>query len=240
MRKIRRAWKQSSKKLRFILYILIIVLLITSIYVFVSAPAFTSQILYRRYEKANLIGPAEILGIHQRDFSVYDRILLAETEEGVVIFAESLETKESPQLIYRQKTGGLTVLAAPDPAPMDPYASEKKMTLFAFDSCPEAVSARMEFTLSAEYGGVPFEKTYTLESQRQIPGVFCFKLHALSRFYLGTEAYALQLLTMVSGYCGSNYFGLEFPVTVSFYDADGNLIRQESAVISSPATQAAS
>ena len=55
MKKFRRAWKQTSKKLRFLLYVLINVALITAIYTFVSAPAFTTEILYRRYEKANLV-----------------------------------------------------------------------------------------------------------------------------------------------------------------------------------------
>lgn len=239
MKKFRRAWKQSSKKLRFLLYILIITLLILSIYVFISSPAFTSEILFRRYEKANLVGPSEILGIYERDFSTYDRLLLAQTEDGVVIFAESTETKEAPQFIYRRKTGSLTVLVAPDPAPMDLYASKKKMTILAFDSCPEAASAQIEFTLSAKLDGVPFQKTYTLKAERQMSGVFIFDFCALSRFYLGTEAYALQIMSLLSGYCGSNYYGIEFPVTVSFYDAQGLLIRQDSTVISSPATQAA-
>ena len=239
MKKLRRAWKQSSKKLRFALYVLIIATLITAIYIFISAPAFTSQILYRRYEKANLIGPAEILGIYERDFSKYDRLLLADAGESVVIFAENTQYPDTPELIYRNKTGSVTVLAAPDPSPMNPEASEKRMTIFAFDSCPDAVSARLELTLSAEYNGVPFEKTYLLEADRQIPGVFCFDLHVLNRFYLGTEAYALQVLTLISGYCGSNYYGIEIPATVCFYDAQGNLLSRESTVISSPATQAA-
>lgn len=239
MKKLRRAWKQSSKKLRFLLYVLIIVTLIISIYTFVSAPAFTSEILYRRYEKASLIGPAQILGIYERDFSTYDRFLLAETEDGVVIFAESLQNLESPTLVYREKTGDLTVLAAPDTSPLNPDAKEKKMTVFAFDSCPDALTAKLELTLSAEYQGSSFEKTYVLEATREIPGVFCFKLHTLSRFPLEAEAYALQILTLISGYCGSNYYGCEFPATVSFYDAQGNLLATESTVISSPATQAA-
>lgn len=239
MKKLRRAWKQSSKKLRFLLYILVIVTLITAIYTFVSAPSFTSEILYRRYEKANLVGPAEILGIFERDFSVYDRFLLADTGDGVVIFAESLQTQEAPEFIYRDKTGPVTVLAAPDPSPLNPDASEKRMTVFAFDSCPDAVSARLELTLAAQINGIPFEKTYVLDAERQIPGVFCFDLHTLSRFGLGAEAYALQILSLVSGYCGSNYYGIEFPATVSFYDAQGNLLAQESTVVSSPATQAA-
>lgn len=239
MKKLRRAWKQSSKKLRFLIYILVIVMLIIAIYTFVSAPSFTSEILYRRYEKANLVGPAEILGIIEPDFTVYDRFLLADTGDGVVIFAECLETQEAPEFIYRDKTGPVTVLAAPDPSPLNPEASGKRMMLFAFDSSPDAVSARLELALAAQVDGAPFEKTYVLEAERQIPGVFCFELYTLSRFSLGAEAHALQILTLVSGYCGSNYYGIEFPATVSFYDAQGNLLAQESTVVSSPATQAA-
>lgn len=221
------------------MYMLINALLVTAIYVFISAPAFTTQVLYRRYEKANLIGPAEILGIFERDFSSYDRLLLADTGDGVVIFAESMHTQDTPQLIYRNKRGPLTVLAAPDPTPFNSDSYEARVNILAFDNHPEAVSAQLELTLFSQYLGEKFSQTYTVDAQRQIPGVFCFDLHIMRLSHIGAEGYAVEVLKMISDYCGSNFYGTEFPATVSFYDGQGNLICRESTVVSSPATQAA-
>ena len=238
MKNIRRYWQESSKKLRILLNLLLIAILIFALYTFISAPSFTREIQFRRTEKANLVGPSTILGDMEGTFSEYDLLTLADDRTGVIIYAQDSRGRQETQLIWRKKTGPVTVLAAPDPTPYDGTVQEKMLTVLAFDSYPQAVRAEMELTLNASYYGTYSEKTYYLSSQREIPGVFRFDLHIHNSKGIGAEGYALHILMMISGSSGQNFIDSCFPVTVRFYDASDSLIGEETTFIMSVAAQA--
>lgn len=235
MKKLRRYWKSVPKPYRLTLNILIIGVLVFLLYTFISAPPFTTEIKFRRIEKANMLGPSQIMGQYERNFSIYNRFLLADDGDGIIIYAESTWDDTDPDLICRPKTGNLTVLGAPDPSPFDAEDTDRSMTVFAFDSHPEAVRAEMDLTLNAVYRGETFTRTYTMETQREIDGVFIFTQHVHSHRGLFAEGYAMQVFTLISGYGGKNFSDSLFPATVRFYDAQGRLIAEESTTVQSAA-----
>lgn len=228
MKKLRRIWNTLPKLPRFLLNLLVIAILIFAMYTFLSAPPFTTEIQYRRVEKANLIGPAEILGMESVDFSDYDRILVADDGAGAILYAESTERLCEPELIYREKTGSITILTAPDPAPYSITDTMRYATIFAFDDCPEAVRAELTLTLKADYRGEAFEKTYTLESDRTNTGYFKFLLRCMNLEGLGAESYAIQILSSITGYVGRYHMDTVLPATVRLYDSNDQLICEEN------------
>ena len=227
MKKARRFWNSLPKLPRFLLNLLVITGLIFAIYTFISAPPFTSEIQYRRVEKANMIGPAEILGIESVSYSGYDRILLAYDGMGAILYAESTDRLHEPELIYREKSGNVTILMAPDPAAYNVTDTMRTATLFAFDNCPEATRAELTITLKTDYRGEAFEKTYTMESRRTNPGYFRFHLNCTNPGGLGAESFALSVLSSIAGYVGRYHMDTVLPASIRFYDNQGQLLGEE-------------
>ena len=228
MKKIRRIWNEIPKPYRFCMNLTVILLLLFALYTFISAPPFTTEVQYRRVEKAHFVGPAEILGMEAQNFCAYDRILMAEDEHGVILYAESTDRQYEPELIYRERTGNVMILTAPNSNTYNSTDTQYQLTLVAFDNCPEATRAELSLTVSADLSGGYFQKSYSMEAQRNNPGYFCFLLQVFNLRGLGQEGYALQLLSRITGYVGRYYMDTAIPATIRFYDDQGNLIGQES------------
>ena len=201
------------------------------LYVFSGCPAFTVEEQYRRAEKANLVGPAEILGtVELKDaYSVYDRLLLADDGEGVIMYLYRADDISNHRLVYREKMGEVTVLAAPSNDVFWWGRKEIEVPVLVFDSCPAAVRAELELELGCEFNGEEFQKTYSY---------FLFSIRASASYELGAEGCALSTLAQVSGHDFASYVETAIPATVRLYDEAGAKVYEKSLYIRAVAGEA--
>ena len=196
-----------------------------------------------------MVGPAEILTICDIENASYEHLLVADDGEGVVLFGYSNTLGDHHNLVYRKKTGDLTVLAAPDFRFFGAEEYVLDLPVFLFDEYPAAARAELEMTLSTTLNDVYFEKNYFLESQREGEGYFRFNIHAESENWyideygqkwgssLGAEGHALQEFSRMCGY-SSAWNLLPQPVTVRLFDDQNDLILEKELLVRCAAGQA--
>lgn len=243
MTKLRRLWKRIPRKIRLPILILSIAALVLMLYTFAGSPTFSTEQEYRRAEKAHMVGPAVILGETELEMSSnYANMLIADDGDGIIFFCHDytadLGNFDRSELIYREKTGDITVLSAPFSNDSREKTTLARLPVFVFDDYPDAVRAELDITLSTVYNGETFTKDYFLTSKRENPGYFQFHLTSNDPSGLGAEGYAIQVLTLISGYGGRSLTGTSIPVTVRLYDANDQLICDRSTEITSVVDQA--
>ena len=227
--------KKMSYRCKALLSLAGAVLLTGVLYIAAESPALSPTMQFRREEKANLLGPAVILGTESIRSTGFDRLIAADAGDGVILFSYNSGYYGSNQLVYREKTGNITVVAAPESEPFWVFTKNMDLNILVFDTYPEAVQAEIEFTLRAE-GSIQntpfdFEKEYLLKADRTNAGYFRFTYTASDPVMLGPEGAALQSFAEVSSSLRSGYLDDRIPVTVRLYDAGGNLIGQETVTI---------
>lgn len=259
MKTIKRLWLNIPRKVRICVNILAILLLLFAAYILLDCPAFTPVQQFRRLEKANLVGPAEILETIDPPNGEYDHILVADDGDGVILYSyDDFEYRWAwGGFLYREKSEGITVF----PAPNHPYFGAERyvmdMPVLVFHDYPDACRAELELHFD-ENIGVPlttwengekvklgyFEKSYLLEAASDIPGYFRFNLHAESEDWyvdeygrdqgtpLGKEGLALQTFCRMID-MNRAYLQEYVDATVRLYDADGLLITEEDLTIRS-------
>lgn len=240
MNAIVKFWRKIPRGVRIGINLLGIAICILAVYTYVGAPTSSVEADFRRYEKSNMVGPSEILATVNLEtgFDSYQKMIIGDDGDGVVFYCYDHVEQDDPVLIYREKTGDITVLGAPYPIDARTRMIKSQYPIYVFDNYPDAVRAEMEVTLSAEYFGESFEKTYSLTANRVNDGYFQFILGTTNRRGLGIEGYAIQLFALISGYEGKYYRDLSIPVTVRLYNDSGKLLCERSLEVTSVMTQA--
>lgn len=239
MNMLKKLWRRIPRFGRICINILGILICFLAIYTYIGAPTASVEAQFRRYEKSNMVGPSEILGNVNLEsgFDSYRKMILADDGDGVIFYCYDHVDGEDPTLIYRKKTGNITVLGAPYPTNARTRMIKSQYPIYVFDDYPDAVRAEMEVTLYAEYFGESFEKTYSLTANRVNEGYFQFILGTTNRRGLGIEGYAIQLFALLSGYEGKYYRDMSIPVTVRLYNESGKLLCEQSLEVTSVMTQ---
>lgn len=235
MKSIKRFWGNIPRRVKIAINLLALYLLGFALYIFIGCPAFTAEQRFRRLEKAHMVGPARIIENYELEPYNYLNLILADDGDGVIFYLYADFRHGSEAFYYREKTGNLTVLAAPDMFSSISLEGSYTLPVFLFDNYPKAVRAELEITLSETLNDVYFENTYHLESQREGSGYFQFFIHAKSS--TNAEGFALQEFSAISGYDDS--FNLRpQPVTVRLYDSSNELILEEEILVHCVAGQA--
>lgn len=237
MNAVSRLLRKLPAKFWVIWNILCILLCLLLIYAFAGGPVFSIRQAFRRAEKANFVGPSKILAVEQMEGMDYDRLVLADAGEGVILYAYDGIESENSDFIYLEKAGDMTVAAAPGDDLLW-YQTQVSLPVFLFVNNSHAVRAEMDLTLHGHYMGETFEKTYFLESQRENQGYFRFSLNVRKGGSLGAEGYALYTLRNITGYSMADTSDIAFPATVRLYDEIGQMILEENIVICSAAAKA--
>lgn len=219
-------------------------------YIALGSPAFTFEQEFRRAEKANLVGPSKILDTLEGEYAEFDRMIVGETEHGICFFGEEITTvyrgsdyKREEMMFtfsYREKTGNITVLAAPNytAALWDQFTYS--IPVYVFDCYPEAVRAELELTITGTYSYhstgnmmiTDFSERFSAEAERTGEGFFRFMLKTSDK----DSAYALKLLSDLSSskmFNTSKDVDTVVPGTVRLYDENGNLIIEQTFEICS-------
>ena len=245
--KIRGAFtRQLSRPARTIMHILACILCLSVIYIAVGSPAFTPKTQYRRLEKSHLIGPATILGTETISESNGEKILIAQTNSQVMLYRyhEGIRVTSS-DLVCRQKTGSLTVLAAGGQNPILRNHRGITLPVILFDNHPHAVRAELEITLTGDRledkydPDLRFEKHYTLEATRINSGYFYFTIFQEANGDQRVADLLQRLADISSSNSRSSYIG-SIPVNVRLYDNSNTLIHTELLHIRSVKAEATS
>lgn len=229
--------KTTSRKVQVLRNILLLILLLTAAYYFSGLPIPIPELRFRKEEKAHLVGPGRILGKEEIDFSYYETMIVAETEEGVILWVSGNDLDRS-DLVYKEKNGGNLLLAAPGHLGYMTVADEVHLPLVLFDRHPRAVRAELQFTLREIINGEEFEKTYFLSADRETSGYFLFTLNVESDWPDGTdeERLTLQIFANIASGKG-NQQDYNVPVQIWLYDGRDKLIAEDSILISGEPTE---
>ena len=232
MKTIRKRWQRLPVPLRAIINVLGIVLTVFILYVTIGCPPFSVRDAYRRAEKANLVGPSDILAQISPENTPYDHLVLASDETSVTLFSYSRKT--GGELVYLKKDGNLTLAAAPDNT-FYPLESKAVIPVVLFDNVPNAQRAEVELSLSTMWQDVPYQKTYILSAERTKPGCFLFTIEARGTPTLGGEGMLLQTLLQVTGNSMADTVNLSIPALVRLYDETNTLMTATHLTIQSAA-----
>ncbi len=218
---------------------LLILVLLVAVYCFLGCPTTYMQ-EFRRAEKAHLVGPSTI--VHDTKESLYDRMLVGETEYGICFFGSgevhysgSHFPKTQYYFFYREKTGDVTVLSpgyyrSPFWVGMDLKA---KLPIYIFSDLPDAIRAEIEFqvtgnkSISTTSGSkeIPYDEHFTANASKIADGVFLCELTGESDSRIAAME---QIALMSSGpHVGGRFEDEVIPITVRFYDSNGQLIAEK-------------
>lgn len=251
MKKLQQRWLELPRKIRVFANILAILLVVFILYVLMECPPFTGEQKFRRMEKAELVGPSQILHTMDLEGLGYQHLVAADDGEGVILFGYRNDHWDPGDLFYREKKGPITVLAAPNYDRPLHYADVINLPVFVFHDYTNAVRAELEleFGEGVEYAQVnwqqedvaistTYEKTWHLESDENHSGVFVFNIHVepdgkLDEQYgievwhpLASEGYAMEIFSNMTD-SSQSYYTYYIPATVRLYDWNDKLIAEE-------------
>ena len=221
MKKLKLFLRNLPKKAKIAANLLLSMLLLIWVYLLLGSPA-TPETLYRRAERANLIGPGTILTFPELSGTVYEQFVLAETPEGAIVYSWDRDNRQQSQLVYRQKNQGIAILSLNEKA----YAGvpPQPLPIFVFDCFEDAVRAELSLSVqdSQTDSGI-------LHAQRENRGFFQFKL-PLQGLSEGRQELA-ALLQRLSGNTMADTTQC-IAATVRFYDREDVLLAEISTSIS--------
>lgn len=205
------------------------------IYIFLGSPVLTAEMAFHRAEKANLVGPGEVLATLKPQGQEYSHLVLAEAEEGVMLYAWDRWNVEAREFVYLAKDGPLTVAAAPGKELLW-LQTHASLPVYLFDDYADAVRAELDLTLTGEYEGDFYHNTYQLESNREGEGYFAFEIQTDSSD--GWEGQRLTKLRNVTGNSMADTAQTVIHAAVRLYDANGDLLVDTNLEIRSAASKA--
>ena len=232
-----KAWTERiPRKIRFLLYVLMILCLVFLFYIFIGAPALSWQHRYRRVERAHLIGPGQILGYEEVSGTVFSKVVVAKTAYGVIVCHIDEYAEDYGLLLHLPQKGRITVTAAPQLlAPMEFDFEMDTVTVFAVDDYPEAVRAELDLELywQQHQDEDAVRPVFYLSAQREQEGYFRFDAPFES---LGEENLQRKALELFSQYT-RNYPQWRgrwivpddaYNATVRLYNSGGQLVAEET------------
>lgn len=237
MRKFLKCWQRLPAKVLACTNLTLICLCCLVIYIAIGSPSFSARHAFRRAEKAELVGPSNILAHIRPDGTAYRHLILGDDGNGVILFAYNRWNSDATDLLYVEKTGDLTIAAAPGRT----FFATKNgacVPVILFDSESGAIRAELDLTLAAEYEGEQCQNTYHLKADRRYNGCFIFTLQTSSMENLGAEGQMLFTLQSITGNSMADTQDMKIPATVRLFDEANNLIREEILFIQSAAAKA--
>lgn len=209
-------------------------ILLFLLYIFLGSAVLNWQQQYRRLEKAHMVGPAEIMGYEEVSGMLYNKIVLAKTEEAIIVSTVSLDNTGNDIFQYLEKTDGIMVFGGPHDLKL--LIPSVAMTVFAVVDEPKAVRAEMELQLYWQQypEEEPSYPIFDLQAQRKEGGYFRFDI-PYGDYNEGSIAYeAVKLFSSWSRYTkGITVPENAYQAKVRLYDSQDKLISEETVQLQS-------
>ena len=195
--------------------LLVLILSVSFLCLFSTSPSISPEMAFRRKEKENMIGPAEIIATLDFSYSGYDHILIGKSAYGYTFYEYRDAKLDDGKLTYVPKQKDATLYCN-----YNRYGSEQSgewLPIFAFVDTPKAHSARLVLTTTNKDGETA---NHSLASMRNQQGYFLFQLHLID---LQAEEYWLVQQLIAGNYREYALKGTA-EATLELYDKNGNLL----------------
>lgn len=226
-----KAWAETvSRKKRVAGYLLVILLSCFGIYIFIGAPSFGWEHKYRRIEKSFMVGPGEILGYERVTGALYREVVLAETEEKLIICTLSMYDAGMDILQLLPKTGKISVVGVPQDPAHTIALDDSHITVLVAEEYPEAVRIEMDLRLFWRQfpEDDPEYPVCHASAQRETPGYFRLDIP----FPKSEESKHRQILKLycnwICGFAGTIVPEDAYLATVRLYDDAGSMIVEKT------------
>ncbi len=207
----------NRRKIRKIcLWLLIFLLSNAVLYVLSDSPSPTAEIAFRRKEKQNLIGPAEIVEIMDFEDNRYDHLLIGRSDHGYTFFEWNDRDPDDGVLSYQPKAKGATLFCT-EYSYQDIYYGQGWLPIFAFVDTPLALSAKLTLTTTNKEGETVH---YPLEAQRSEDGYFLFSWETWN--LRSKDFWLVQQL--ITGAYNNYVLSGTATATLELYDRNGELL----------------
>ena len=232
------------RKVQVAINLLLILIFGLLLYILLGAPAFNLEHAFRRMEKKHMVGPSRIIGIEQLETTDADQLVIAKTEKGVILYADT-EMMGDFGFAYREKTQDIMVCVAPIFLSGIRPPNGDDLTVILFDDYPEAVRAELDLETFWEdnQSGKPYRYQYTLSGARTNPGYFRLDYDIQWHDYQGIwdhpENEAIRQLVHYAVNAHVEVPAGEFPATVRLYDEKGNMIHNREIFLFAQAEKTA-
>lgn len=204
--------------IKVIIYLLIAVLSLLMIYYAAGFPYLSAKMAMHAMEKAQLVGPSEIIACAEVDYGFWDRIIIGETEYGYTLFEYSADSGyEFGTLSYHEKWESITCFTTGIAADLKFIGSP--MPVYVVPENRGAASARL--TLYAEYqdsDGVVHEVTNISESRLREDAFFLFEVDLTEMEY---DVFQFWFSRLNEGYPLYQYFS--GTATIEIFDRCGGV-----------------
>ena len=231
MKKIKARWNQLSRPIKILLLLFVLLLTAAVSYIALDCPALTPMMGFRRGEKANMVGPSEILAeidTHPEDvFALrklkrYDeKIIIAQSNDFDILYNHKYRTfytypkSEKPALYCASST-------APQ---LSRYRHEvtHPLQLILFDHNEQATRAVIKIKVNiAEDGAKPCYVSFRENVRREYDGFFYIPI-------VPKDISDVSALKALQNACMSNSSDGKITITVELYGANG-LISTETTL----------
>ncbi len=217
------------RKVQVVINLVSIPILLFLLYIFMGSPALNWEHQYRRIEKAHMVGPGEILGYEEVTGNLYEEIVLAKTDDALIVSTVSLGKNGNDILLYLPKRDGIMVLGAPqDLMRLLPTST---MTVFAVDDRADAVRAEMDLELYWKQfvDEEPQYPVFHLQAPRKEVGYYRFDIPFGN---LEEESVPWNTIKLFSAW-SRDTTGIHIPedayrATVRLYDENNKLLAEET------------
>ncbi len=213
-------------KIRAVANLLAILVCFVLIYIFLGSPAPTVEEAYRRAEKANLVGPGEILAVLEPQGQAYSHLVLARESGGTMVYAWDRQQPELREFVYRE--GSLVLTAAPGQE-FFWLQTRAVLPVYLFHGYEEAHRAELELTIRGEFEGEAYAYTYSLDAQKEGEGWFAFTIRTSAS--LGPEGHGLSQLRSATGNATADLSATDIQALVRLYDAEDGLLAEETLML---------
>lgn len=227
---MRRLWNEIPRKLRFCLDALLALALLFAAYVALGCPPRGEIVLFRRAEKADLVGPSEI--IERMDvrsdwfYTPGTRLLIGDDGEEILLW---FYRAGNGTFIRCAKTEGLLLLPMPHRPVIDTRPPEKDLVepLFLFADDPAAVKAAVHIQMS-ETEELTLTQVRGALAQTEAGDEYSRERFFLFRIPVERKSWSLNrgalLRDMLYCYEYSPFRTVGYPATIYLYDAEGRLL----------------
>lgn len=205
-----------SRTKKLILWLLVLILALVLLAPALDFPSLTAEIAFRRVERSNLIGPAEIIATVDFPHGPYNHIFIGESDYGYT-FYEWMDSSgwDEGNLSYVEKKEGVTLFCT-----YSMYGSEEWsadwLPIFAFTDNSAATSARLTLTTIQDGEAV----SYPLLAQRSEEGYFLFHWEVLD--LRGCDFWLVQ--QHITGAYSNYILDGSATATIELFDRNGNLL----------------
>lgn len=206
--------KNWSRKRKLALCTLILLLTAAGLFFCSDWPSPTPEIAFRRAEKEQLVGPAEIITTLDFEYGSYDHMMIGKSEHGYTTFEYyDHHGLDYGKLRYFPKTEGAT-LFCPEYSYYDENG-ERCVLIFLFPEKNTPASVEMAISISCGQES----ETYHLEGQRHDGA---FYLLSLPYRELKPKHYWLLQQTLTGSYSEYVLTGT-VDISIEYYDRNGQL-----------------